>query len=223
MSFAIEEIKTIVVSRGKAHRIYTNTGGQIGVHSSNINHQLVVEVHPHIVITLKLEELTSLVSKTSVNLHAEGKIVNLTILTKGMVAPTQIIHRKEIGLLECILSASTSDQIQRQVVWNFLVFIGAMPPVVEGCGTVDGSSGTHSGVSVDWSTISLVQSSTVLEVIGGVAFISHKSRLTIEDCSGDVRVMGGAIHVHRHLEIRELKSFSSIGISTASLGLNREY
>jgi hypothetical protein len=82
VSFAIEEIKTIVVSRGKAHRIYTNTGGQIGVHSSNINHQLVVEVHPHIVITLKLEELTSLVSKTSVNLHAEGKIVNLTILTK---------------------------------------------------------------------------------------------------------------------------------------------
>jgi len=30
--------------------------------------------------------------------------------------------------------------------------------------------------------------------------------------------MGGTIHEHRHLEIRELKSFSSIGSSTASLG-----
>jgi hypothetical protein len=116
VSFAIEEIETVVVSFGEAHSIDFNASSKIGVNTTEIDHQLIVKENPHVIISLEIEELASLVSKTSMDVHAIGKIVEFTILSFSVIVPSYAIQREEIGLLVGVLSAGSSYKGQGNVV-----------------------------------------------------------------------------------------------------------
>jgi hypothetical protein len=46
-----------------------------GVNSSQVDHQTVIEVNPHIIISLEAKDLTSLVRETTVDLKAISVVV----------------------------------------------------------------------------------------------------------------------------------------------------
>jgi hypothetical protein len=81
VSLAIEEVETVVGTLGKSHIIDADGGRLFGVDTTNINHQTVVEVHPHIIITNETEEFTTLVGKTSVDFHAISEVVGFLVVT----------------------------------------------------------------------------------------------------------------------------------------------
>ena len=75
VSFAEEEVKSVILSFGEAKSVQTNRSVFSSVNTSKINHTLIVNVDPNIIVSSKLEVFSSLVSESRVDFQAKVEVV----------------------------------------------------------------------------------------------------------------------------------------------------
>jgi hypothetical protein len=113
VTLAVEEVEPVVSSLYKpSHVIQTDAGCLYCVNTSQINHQSVIQVHPHIIITLETEYLTTLVGKATVNIVAIGIVVpdvavSVNWVTSVGIVPTFAIQGEEVGIRICKQTTSS--------------------------------------------------------------------------------------------------------------------
>jgi len=75
------------------------------VRSSQVDHELLGQIYPHVIISQEIESLSSFVGKVAVNRHAKSKVVVIPVSIIPLISPSTPIDReeKEVGKIEDVL------------------------------------------------------------------------------------------------------------------------
>jgi len=97
------------------------------VHATKVKSQLIIDEHKHVVISLKLEELVTLVSEDEVHGVSEAIVVTVPV-----VAKSSTVDRVELSVLVLVNPAVTSGLIagnHRHSVGHIVTGTIPVPPV----------------------------------------------------------------------------------------------
>lgn len=178
--------------------------------SSQINHQHIIDVHPHIIITSKRENLTTTISKAEMSL----KTIPVVVISWGILAvwtvvlPSKIIEREEGSIRIFVQSRGISGEGESELA--SLCLSGIVEPVVKRSGRLNVFSWASAGVCVDGGTISSNTSTLInTKSVGWVTFLSHQAFLVV------------GVVVEGQLEVGTHKSIGIIGRTSGTAKLHK--
>jgi hypothetical protein len=176
VSFAVEEIESVVGTDGQSHIIDGNGTTEGSVNTSQINHQFGIEVYPQVIISSEREDLSTLVREMSVNLKTEGEVVVLALgFTLVVIFPTLVINGEELSVVSI---KSTTERRKSKIVEYTHGSGTIVEPSVVRSRTLDGIERAVTGVLI-YGSLVIPQCTTVLEIVGFVTTSTNQARFTI--------------------------------------------
>jgi hypothetical protein len=84
------------------------------VRTSQVNHELLVQIYPHVIISQESERLSSIIGKVTVNRQAKPKVVVIRTIVP-LIVPSAAIDReeKEVGEIEDVLGLGNHANVVR--------------------------------------------------------------------------------------------------------------
>jgi hypothetical protein len=142
------------------------------VRSSQVNHKLLVQIYPYIVISQEIKGLSSFIGKVAMNRQAKSEVVIRASIV-APVAPSTTIDReeKEVGKIEYVLRLS----YHANVIRNSYGLGVQRKPILETCRTSNRPMGAHAGIDISGEAIR-TKRSAVLEIVGSITYWTHQSR-----------------------------------------------
>ena len=84
MAFRIENVEVVGAVGNKAERIQVDGSRHLTVLTTDVHHQLVVNKHPHVVVTVEVEVLARHIFEGRLDLHSKAEVVALQIIVVGV-------------------------------------------------------------------------------------------------------------------------------------------
>ena len=116
MAFRIENVEVVGAVGNKAERIQVDGSRHLTVLTTDVHHQLVVNKHPHVVVTVEVEVLARHIFEGRLDLHSKAEVVALQIIVVGVQDSFVVIKILEVVQQEHTALALTGLITCRNVV-----------------------------------------------------------------------------------------------------------
>ena len=114
----MEDGHRIVLAHSQTKRVKVHRASHFGVHTAEIDDELVVDEHPHVVVAAELEELAATIREAQVDLTREEKVVHARAIVRSHLVEALSVERE-------VLRVRVRRDVRRRVIVEREVLLDA--------------------------------------------------------------------------------------------------
>ena len=145
LAFGVEYVEGVGLALGEPERVEVHGSEFLGVLPTDIDHQAVVDEHPHVVVAVEFKVLAGHVFELRLDLHGEPEVVVALVAAQGIVVdvlygtrlvePAEVVEEEQPAFLAAVVPLAEPEAVVGQ--FEFQVAAGGVGVLLAVCAGVD--------------------------------------------------------------------------------------